>query len=163
MADLEDREQVLAEMPLDASSQHEEPGQSPVEGGGASCSELRIFCVWATSFLATARMSWVPQPPGTGSTRGVTPSPDNSCAISRISEGPPLATASHSWSSADSFIVQSFCLPSRRSSFRFFSSISSTLGVSRIFGIPANRESCMTKPNPFFPIRPSPICIWRSR
>ena len=46
---------------------------------------------------------------------------------------------------------------------RFCWSMSSTLGVSRIFGIPAKRSSCMTNWNPFLPIRPSPMCIWRSR
>ena len=138
-------------------------GQSPVEVDGASCCALKTFCVCARSSLATARINWVPQPPGTGSTRGVTPSADRSCAISRISDGPPRATATHSWSSEGSLIGQSFCLPRRRSNFRFFISISSTLGVSRIFGIPANRESCITKPNPFLPIKPSPMCMWRSR
>ncbi len=46
---------------------------------------------------------------------------------------------------------------------RFCWSMSSTLGVSRIFGIPAKRSSCMTNWNPFLPIRPSPMCMWRSR
>ena len=47
----------------------------------------------------------------------------------------------------------------RCSSARFCRSMSSSLGVSRIFGTPSKRESCITCSKPFFPISPAPMCM----